>query len=159
MHTPYSWSVHDPSKRPAIDNRFDVVVAVSRAVRTNNRHFVRQPGELRKRAAERNAGNRRRDFTGRAAHFRRRFHFGVERFGLTTYDLTKLTINGYISEISGRDQLFASLATVPSKPVMRSSIIARTPDSDAERSLDSEKEDLLDEDLMEVIAFSHMAGR
>ena len=82
---------------------------------------------------------------------------GVEGLGLTKYDQSLRTNNGYIEEIEGRDQLFASLATAPAKPGMAGSNITRKAKTDTLGLVDSEKEELLEEDLLEAIALYRIA--
>ena len=62
-----------------------------------------------------------------------------------------------LEENQSRDQLFANLDDGPAKPLVRSPMIASKSQSDAPKKSSSEAEDLLEEDLMDVIALDQLA--
>src|SRR5207247_2742082 len=73
---------HVRAQRVNAEDGLDVVVAVARDERPHNAKLVRELGELREGAAERNAGEGGFDFAGGAADGRGRIHLWIERLEL-----------------------------------------------------------------------------
>ena len=71
------------SKGVAMDERFDVVLAIPGGKRPYDVDLVCQCGDFREGAAKRNSGNRCLKFSGGAANSGRSGHLGIEGFGLT----------------------------------------------------------------------------